>query len=153
MSPKLTTMLDKIKELDTKDMNREGKLFKHFIFSDVKEGGYGSKIIASALSANGYHNCFSPTNNGYNVKTPEVHPNKNTYGLLSSTSIYDKPINLKTAKNIVTMYNKRPDNVYGENMRFIILDSGFKEGIDLFDVKYVHIFETPKNTADLTQAV
>ena len=60
MSPKLTTMLDKIKELDTKDMNREGKLYKHFIFSDVKEGGYGSKIIASALSAHGYHNCFSP---------------------------------------------------------------------------------------------
>lgn len=153
MSPKLTTMLDKIKELDTKDMNKEGKLYKHFIFSDVKEGGYGSKIIASALSAHGYHNCFSPTKNGYNIQIPEVHPNKNTYGLLSSTSIYDKPTNLKTAKNIVTLYNKRPDNVYGENMRFIILDSGFKEGIDLFDVKYVHIFETPKNSADLTQAV
>ena len=38
-------------------------------------------------------------------------------------------------------------------MRFIILDSGFKEGIDLFDVKYVHIFEEQKTSADLTQAV
>ena len=153
MSPKLTTMLDKIKELDAKDIKNEGKLFKHFIFSDVKEGGYGSKIIASALSANGYTNCFTPSQSGYKIQIPEIHPNKNTYGLLSSTSIYDKPTNLKTAKNIVTLYNKRPDNVYGDNMRFIILDSGFKEGIDLFDVKYVHIFETPKNSADLTQAV
>ena len=84
---------------------------------------------------------FPPTKNGYNIQIPEVHPNKNTYGLLSSTSIYDKPTNLKTAKNIVTLYNKRPDNVYGEDMRFIILDSGFKEGIDLFDVKYVHILK------------
>ena len=51
------------------------------------------------------------------------------------------------------MYNKRPDNIQGENMRFIILDSGFKEGIDLFDVKYVHIFEPSMTVADLKQTI
>ena len=38
-------------------------------------------------------------------------------------------------------------------MRFIILDSGFKEGIDLFDVKYVHIFEPSLTVADLKQTI
>lgn len=153
ISPKMVQLIKNIKELDRNDLKNDNKLYKHFIFSDVKEGGYGSKIIASALSAMGFNNCFEPNKNGYTIKKPDNHPNKHTYGMLSSTAIYNKPTNLKTVKNIVNMYNKRPDNIYGNDMRFIILDSGFKEGIDLFDVKYAHIFETPKNTADLTQAV
>ena len=56
-------------------------------------------------------------------------------------------------KYILNTYNARPENIQGDNMRFIIFDSGFKEGIDLFDVRYVHIFENQQNTADLTQAV
>jgi len=51
------------------------------------------------------------------------------------------------------MFNKRPDNVFGEMCRFIILDSGFKEGIDLFDVRYVHLFEPLLTEADYTQAL
>ena len=38
-------------------------------------------------------------------------------------------------------------------VRFFIFDSGFKEGIDLLDVKYVHLFDTPLNDADRKQAV
>ena len=51
------------------------------------------------------------------------------------------------------MYNERPSNINGDNMRFIVLDSGFKEGIDLFDVKYVHIFEPQRTNADYQQAI
>ena len=40
---------------------------------------------------------------------------------------------------------RRPDNVYGENIRIILMDGGYKEGIDLFDIKYVHIFEPTCN--------
>ena len=36
VSPKALTLLNKIKELDAKDMAQYGKKFKHFIFSDVK---------------------------------------------------------------------------------------------------------------------
>lgn len=50
-------------------------------------------------------------------------------------------------------YNSRPENVYGQSMRFIVFDSGFKEGIDLFDVKYVHIYEPSMTLADLKQTV
>jgi len=33
------------------------------------------------------------------------------------------------------------------------MDSGFKEGIDLFDIKYVHIFEHSVNSADQKQVI
>ena len=36
-------------------VKEHGKLFKHFIFSDLKYSSYGSKLIASAFIANGYN--------------------------------------------------------------------------------------------------
>jgi hypothetical protein len=54
---------------------------------------------------------------------------------------------------VLDKFNSRPDNTYGELIRFIILDQGFKEGIDLFDVKYVHLFEPLAVNADEKQAI
>ena len=59
----------------------------------------------------------------------------------------------KIKKELLKLFNTRPDNIYGKNIRFIIFDSGFKEGIDLFDVKYVHIFEPSMTIADLKQTI
>ena len=66
-------------------------------------------------------------------------PEKDNFGVLSSTALYGKPFSQKLKKNLLKTYNTRPDNVYGKNIRIIIFDSGFKEGIDLYDVKYVFI--------------
>jgi hypothetical protein len=52
-SPKLNILLKKIEQLDKLDMKKHGKLFKHFIFSDLKSGTYGAKLLASALIAKG----------------------------------------------------------------------------------------------------
>jgi hypothetical protein len=51
------------------------------------------------------------------------------------------------------MYNRRPENIHGDLVRFIVLDQGFKEGIDLFDVKYVHLMEPLTIPADQKQAI
>jgi hypothetical protein len=56
-------------------------------------------------------------------------------------------------KHVLKNFNKRPDNVNGELARIIIMDSGFKEGIDLFDIKYIHIFEPPTVSADQKQVI
>ena len=149
-SSKMIELIANIKTLDQKDMQREGKRFKHFIFSDVKKGGYGAKIIASALVANGFNHCFT---NKLKVKVPTPNERAETFGIMSSTAMFDKSFTQKHVKSVQEMYNERPGNIHGEKMRFIILDSGFKEGIDLYDVKYVHIFENQRNAADLTQAV
>ena len=156
-SPKMIQLLNNIKELDAQDMKNHGKKFKHFIFSDVKEGGYGAKIIASAMIANGYNNVIKAR------KVPKVqklklymdlqNSNYKNFALLSSNSIYGSTFNEKIKKEVLKTFNERPSNIYGKNIRLIIFDSGFKEGIDLFDVKYVHIFEPSMTIADLKQTV
>jgi hypothetical protein len=148
-SPKMEKLLETIAKLDANDMKESGKLFKHFIYSDIKDQGYGAKIIASAFVASGYTSCFDKKGA---IVSP-VTENSMGLGLLSSSAVYGEPTTPAKKKKILGIYNNRPDNIQGENMRFIIFDSGFKEGIDLFDVKYVHIFEPQRTTADFIQAV
>jgi len=192
-SPKLEVLLDKIADLDRKDMKEYGKMFKHFIFSDLKSTAYGAKIIASALIAKGMKlgytaKLLKPDNSkkndddddddddtleGGSNEGKSKKPKKekrygkiemipldvlsetqyNNFYLLASISIYDQPINTKTKKEILANFNKRPDNVYGENARIIVMDSGFKEGIDLFDIKYVHLYEPSTVASDEKQVI
>jgi hypothetical protein len=77
---------------------------------------------------------------------------KNFY-LLSSVDVFDQPISVAMKKQMLRNFNERPANTHGEEVRFIIMDSGFKEGIDLFDIRYVHIFEPSVNASDQKQVV
>lgn len=151
-SPKTADLLRKIKELDEADYARDGKYYKHFIFSDVKQGGYGSKIITSALIASGYHLAY---NRQLRLDSDEelLQSRANNFALLCSTGVYDKTISVKLKKQILGKYNQRPENINGELVRIIVMDSGYKEGIDLFDVKYVHIFEPQTSKADEKQVI
>jgi hypothetical protein len=151
-SPKMKALLDTIARLDAQDMKQHGHHFKHFIFSDVKSGGYGAKIIASCLAASGKHLIY---NKNHTLKSDnQLRLSKDdNFALLSSTAVFDKPIAVKTKKSIFSLYNRRPDNVWGSLLRFVVMDSGFKEGVDLFDVKYVHIFEPQVSKADQRQVI
>jgi hypothetical protein len=228
-SPKLDALLKKIDTLDKKDEKNHGKKFKHFIFSDLKSGGHGAKMLAAALISTGWTLGYkskvkgapdSPSTSassyasesGYTVLNLEERPLKpkgangspnffdilskggapkkernynqendhddeddenivkwgpiqmledkellksrgyNFY-LLSSVAVFDKPISVKTKKEILGKFNSRPDNIHGDLARIIIMDSGFKEGIDLFDIKYIHIFEPSVNAADQKQVI
>jgi hypothetical protein len=206
-SPKLATLLKKINDLDKSDMKKHGKLFKHFIFSDLKSGAYGAKMLCSGLIASGMNLGYTSKNLSGNFKstggspdedqvisnsrTPSIpdddeddddddddggsnKPAKNSkkYGkielfpdekllktkkkniyLLSSVSVYDQPITTDIKKKILAKFNQRPENIYGDLVRIIIMDSGYKEGIDLFDIKYVHIFEPSTVAADQKQVI
>ena len=186
-SPKLHILLEKIDALDKEDREKHGKLFKHFIFSDVKAAPYGAKMLASALLASGKHLGYSAKRIG-GVADPddeesdeseassdnsqdggakkkayekigllsdtELRKTKNNnFYLLSSTPVYDQPISVAMKKEILANFNARPDNIHGENARIIIMDGGYKEGIDLFDIKYVHIFEPQGTAADQKQVI
>ena len=225
-SPKLDALLKKIESLDKKDEKNHGKKFKHFIFSDLKSGGHGAKMLAAALIATGWNlgykskvkgapdsKSLSGSESGYPVlnlqegpvkvkgvqgspnffnisskggapksKEKEKHYNKDddeeddknavqwgpiqmlddkelmksrgyNFYLLSSVAVFDKPISVKVKKEILGKFNSRPDNIHGDLARIIIMDSGFKEGIDLFDIKYIHIFEPSVNAADQKQVI
>lgn len=154
-APKLKLLLEKIRLLDEQDMRLTGKLNKHLIFTDVNRSTYGVKIIASALTANGMNLVYHPQGKGFSMlDDSELRKTKNNnYAALLSKSFFDRPVNTKIRKAVLEKFNSRPDNTYGELIRFIILDQGFKEGIDLFDVKYVHLFEPLAVNADEKQAI
>lgn len=162
-SPKLDKLLDKIEELDKKDEKKYGKKFKHFIFSDLKSAAYGPKLISSGLISKGYHLGYTANKSSNNEKSwgpmkllddSELKKTRESnFYLLSSVSVYDKPISSRMKKDILAKFNQRPENINGELARIIVMDSGFKEGIDLFDIKYIHIFEPSINMADQKQVI
>lgn len=153
-SPKLQELLKNIKDLDDADMKTHKKLFKHFIYSDIKSP-YGAKLIASILTSAGFNHGYSlkKTQRGMSFGFHQKSKNYNTFVTLTSTPFFEKPLGVNFRKEIIKRFNSRPDNIYGENIRIIILDSGFREGIDLFDVKYVHLVEPISTPADEKQAI
>ncbi len=225
LAPKLKALLENIRRLDEVDLRREGNVYKHFIFTDIKTL-YGAKSIASVLIAHGM-NLVITSRKGVitddnevsekTVKNPKIKVSyiggnnndnqekiqdggggnaadseigieygiighggtsstdhqlggaigdlslktvpisdpidRRNFAVLTSSPLYKSEISVSLRKEIISTFNKRPDNIHGELIRFIIADSGYKEGIDLFDVKYVHIMEPQISQADLTQAI
>lgn len=150
-SPKLFALLKNIRELDESDMHTHGKHFKHMIFSDVTKRGFGAKILASGLEADGYRHAYDKE---FKLSSKDLKKNKGrNFAVLASTQIYTKPINVDFKQKLLATFNARPNNIYGDEIRFIVLDTGYKEGIDLFDVKYVHLYEPTLTYADQMQAI
>lgn len=150
ISPKVSIIIQKINQLDEEDQKTHGKRFKHFIFSDLKS--HGTKVISSALIASGFQLVYDK--NLKIMSTKKLQETKgNNFALLSSSLVYGKPMSVNLKKQILKEFNERPNNIYGDNIRFIVMDSGFKEGIDLYDVKYVHVLEPQISRTDLRQVI
>jgi len=175
-SPKLVALLKKIEKLDERDQKKYGKTFKHFIFSDIKSGGQGAKMIAAGLAASGWNMAYTSEwlnrtayeeskQKGNKIPEPKYGPlnllsqrdllatRHHNFLLLSSVGVFNKPIGVQMKKSMLALFNSRPENIYGDLARIIVMDSGFKEGIDLFDIKYVHMFEPAMNAADQKQVI
>jgi hypothetical protein len=168
MSGKYTALVNKIKELDGLDRRDHGTRFKHFIFTDMRDAGAGAKALAAFMVAGGFefqmkHGPKYIMRKGERVATregetalvvgePVRHGNKG-FAMLQSAPLWKNPLSVATKKEILRVFNSRPENVNGQLLRIMILDSKFKEGIDLFDVKYVHFIEPPLADADLKQAL
>jgi len=148
LSPKIDEMIKRINKLDEQDMEIDNKYYKHIIYSDVS-GVYGAKMVASSLIANDFSLVYS---NKFALRQDIPDKNK-TFGLLTTSTVYQKPISTGLKKKMMLYMNERPSNINGENMRIIILDSGYKEGLDVFDVKYMHILEPLVTKAENTQVI
>jgi hypothetical protein len=154
-APKVEALFEKIEALDKQDYAKEGKLYKHMIFTDIKNSAYGAKLLASTMHARGFTPAFHVQGPGFTLHPEEtlLKTQSGNFGLLMSKTVFDRSMNVKFKKSQLELFNRRPDNVNGDYMRFIILDQGFKEGIDLFDVKYVHLFEPLLVRSDEKQAI
>ena len=147
--PKLSAM----KKSMPKFIEEEQEIFETIKFSPKSmDGGQGIQEAKSKKeSKKGSKKEFGKIEL---LASTELNKSKgNNFYLLSSVNVYEQPIAVKTKKDILKNFNDRDENVHGEQVRFIIMDSGFKEGIDLFDIKYVHIFEPPVTSADQKQVI
>ena len=153
VSPKMKRLIDQIRALDQKDRMEEKRTYKHFIFSEL-DHGYGSKMITSALLA-------SKVADGlfYDKKFNWI-PGHNRVAYVGKEKVYESELTPKRKTQIIKQFNgvdendnRTRENVYGEKLRFLVADRGFKEGVDLFDVKYVHIFEPPKTETEEKQII
>ena len=164
MSGKFSRLIQQIRELDEKDMAKHGHHFKHFIFTDIRESAFGAKALASFLIQGGFdlrmkkqgkqvrrQGKLVETKKGETVFVNEEKPDG--FAMLQSFPLWKNPLAVNVKKDIIRTFNSRPDNVHGERLRLIVLDSKYKEGIDLFDVKYVHLMEPAIAESDLKQAV
>lgn len=149
--PKLKTIMEKIKELDERDQKEYGHTFKHFIYTDQKSA-YGTKIIASVLISYGFKHIYT-VRDGKFVLNNDVKGKSNKFAVLSSRLVYGKPIGERFKKSLLNVFNSRPDNVNGDKLRIVVLDSGFREGVDLFDVKYGHIVEPLMTMSQYKQVI
>ena len=154
-SPKIATMLDKIRKLDEADMREFGHLFKHMIFSGVSNSAYGSKIVASTLMAAGFELIFEASHDTGVIRHKHLEPSPQSHklALLLSKPLYGRPMTTNFKKRTLELFNQRPENVHGDLVRFICIDGGFREGIDVFDIKYIHLLEPTPVNADERQAI
>ena len=117
--PKLYALLQKIRELDERDLREHGRLFKHTIYTDTAKRGYGAKIVAAAFIAFGYDRACHYRNRGkITVLEPPTRGAKcdrgpaergemeRTFGLLSSTAINGKPRTDKRTKATIDLFNR-----------------------------------------------
>ena len=149
IAPKIKAMLDKIHKLDEADMKRDKHMYKHVIYVDFK--GVYAKFVASALISSGFKIAFDASF-GLDESKLLTHKGSN-FGFLCGSTMYNKTFPRKLKKQLNTLYNRRPDNVYGDFMRILLLDSAHREGIDAFDVKYMHILQDLQTDADRKQAI
>lgn len=165
---KFAALIEQIKVLDAKDIEEHGTMFKHFVFTDIRESPYGIKALTAYMIAGGFEFAMKKqpktmmrkgqrveTKNGETIYVmgASVEGGSGRFACLQSLPFWKNALSTGTKKAILGAFNARPDNVHGEHLRIIMLDSKFKEGIDLFDVKYVHLLEPPIATSDLKQAV
>lgn len=176
VSAKFAKLVKTIKDLDKKDKCAHKKTFKHVIFID--DYRY-VKLLLSVLMASDFKLALQQTERkkmrkgkmttfrGLDTSIPKriprrTHLSKNTpipkhheknVTLLTKASIFKRTIGKNLATKIKAQFNKRPDNVYGKDVRFLILDSNFLEGVSLFDVKYLHILTPPKTQFQKEQLI
>jgi hypothetical protein len=172
-SSKYGGLIDAIKKTDEQDLRTYGKTFKHVIYTDLGSNyrGYGVKLIAAILLAEGFKMAKYGTRGTnkkktYIVDVPDSRERLNFISL-SSTSFKGKyfftdpkepfPDTAEKRTQLATAakdkFNESPGNSYGETLRFMVIDSGYKEGIDLKDCRHIWLTEPPRSKESLNQAI
>jgi hypothetical protein len=158
IAPKIAVLLKQINILDAADRKRTGHTYKHLIFSDVR-GGYGAKFIASALVASGKYNMIVKSGQTKLIVDTTKVPKKRNIAILTTTGLYGSSGKRLSFSNKIVValvdkkegvYNKE-SNKHGDQLQILIASDDFAVGVDAFDTRYIHIFNTQISQTNLTQ--
>ena len=149
-SPNMVAMLNTIERLDIADLTGPDQtLYKHFIYSEMDEkmGNFGSNLVISALLARGYTNMFDEQMK--TIRDPlhaDANKARKTFVFLSATTPFKQKFDREVRrgvkfKDVVRDTFNKKENAFGQHVRFIVLSKNFREGLDLFDVRYGHLLE------------
>jgi len=118
----------KFHKILTKISRCHGKVFVYSAFR-----GYGGlESFIKVLNALGYKNC------------EQYGEGRKRYGIFSGEE------NGEEKERIKAIYN-RPENIYGDKLKILLLSPAAKEGLSLYNVKQVHILEPYWNSSRISQ--
>ena len=123
--------LSKLKNNLVSLLSTDKGIYKHVIYASSTNC---AKMICGLLQCLGL---FSAYNSQHQLQITKGYK---FFAYLTINNVYGKPVSKTLVKSIKSIFNQRPDNVFGDKIMFIVIDRHFKEGIDLFDVKYMHLF-------------
>lgn len=172
LAPKILALHSMVKKQDDEDMRTHGKLFKHMIFTGVDAFGIDRGIVPfiPTWMALGYNFIQEIKNAKWAIKDP-LPEGTNNFAALYSRGMFtagQKPLDMKCSEDgkasskkkcVVTelldttcgLFNNHEKNSNGQLCRFILLDQGFSTGIDLYDIKHIHVLEQQATKATTTQ--
>lgn len=115
-----------------KIMNKINRIHgKVFVYSAFRGFG-GLESFIKILEAFGYKNCET------------YGEGKKRYGIFSGEE------NSEMKERVKAIYN-RPENIYGDKLKVLLLSPAAKEGLSLYNVKQVHILEPYWNSSRIAQ--
>jgi SNF2 family DNA or RNA helicase len=118
----------KFNKIMTKINRIHGKVFVYSAF----RGFGGLESFIKILEAFGYKNCET------------YGEGKKRYGIFSGEE------NSEMKERVKAIYN-RPENIYGDKLKVLLLSPAAKEGLSLYNVKQVHILEPYWNSSRIAQ--
>jgi hypothetical protein len=80
-------------------------------------------------------------------------PGATNVALLTSAPVFGEVLRVRERRALLARFNARPHNVHGADVRILVLDGTYKEGVDAFDVRYLHLVEPLLSPAHETQAM
>lgn len=152
-SPKMNALLHRILELDSdRNLRDGGKLTKHVIYTNTAESAkmiwsYMCADVFKPVQCNAEHTEFKintkPDNNFYHVAILSHDRHLRLWGHEMTTA---------EKNEILDIFNSR-ENVYGAHIRFLIFDMSLSEGVDMLDVKHLHVFEPTARSGQMVDVL
>ncbi len=154
LAPKVTALYENIVRLDQENTPER---YKHFIFSGSQKYTTSVGTVAALFAAHGHPRLeiHLGASGSVSFKRSGGEAGKDAYVLITQAQSLggSSAISGSNATRIFKYLNARPQNVHGERARYIILDSKFKEGVSLYDIKFGHLLEPQLNESNETQAL